>query len=58
MYRADPLTRLPPQLLLIGRAITLMGGVMFTLDMWADMWTMIMDYSDRVIAEFEAKQVA
>jgi len=26
--------------------------------MWADMWTMIMDYSDRVIAEFEAKQVA
>ena len=58
MYRADPLTRLPPQLLLIGRAITLMGGVMFTLDMWADMWTMIMEYSDRVIAEFQAKQVA
>ncbi len=58
VYRADPLTNLPPQLLLIGRAITLMGGVMFTLDMWADMWTMIMDYSNRVIADYEAKRVA
>ncbi|MHB8576936.1 MAG: ABC1 kinase family protein [Dehalococcoidia bacterium] len=58
VYRADPLTRLPPQLLLIGRAITLMGGIMFTLDMWADMWTLIMNYSNRVIAEYEAKQVA
>ncbi len=58
IYRADPLTNLPPQLLLIGRAITLMGGVMFTLDMWADMWTMIMDYSNRVIAEYDAKRVA
>ncbi len=58
IYRADPVTNLPPQLLLIGRAITLMGGVMFTLDMWADMWTMIMEYSNRVIAEYEAEQVA
>ena len=58
IYRADPLTSLPPQLLLVGRAITLMGGVMFTLDMWADMWSLIMDYSNRVIAEYEAKEVA
>jgi predicted unusual protein kinase regulating ubiquinone biosynthesis (AarF/ABC1/UbiB family) len=58
IYRADPLTNLPPQLLLIGRAITLMGGVMFTLDMWHDMWTLIMEYSNRVIAEYEAERVA
>jgi predicted unusual protein kinase regulating ubiquinone biosynthesis (AarF/ABC1/UbiB family) len=58
MYRADPLTNLPPQLLLIGRAITLMGGVMFTLDMWTDMWTLIMEYSNRVIAEYESERVA
>jgi predicted unusual protein kinase regulating ubiquinone biosynthesis (AarF/ABC1/UbiB family) len=58
LYRADPLTNLPPALLLIGRAITLMGGVMFTLDMWADMWTLLMGYCNRVIAEYEAKRVA
>ena len=58
MFRADPLTNLPTALLLIGRAITLMGGVMFTLDMWADMWSMILDYSNRVIDAYEAKQVA
>ncbi|HZQ37739.1 MAG TPA: ABC1 kinase family protein [Dehalococcoidia bacterium] len=57
-YRADPLISLPPQLLLVGRAITLMGGVMFALDMWADMWSMILDYSNRVIAEYEAQRVA
>ncbi len=57
-YRADPLISLPPQLLLVGRAITLMGGVMFALDMWTDMWSMILDYSNRVIAEYEAQRVA
>lgn len=58
MYRADPVINLPPELLLVGRAITLMGGVMFALDMWADMWSMILDYSNRVIAEAEAQRVA
>jgi len=58
IYRADPVTNLPPQLLLVGRAITLMGGVMFTLDMWVDMWTLIMDYSNRVIADYEGRAVA
>jgi predicted unusual protein kinase regulating ubiquinone biosynthesis (AarF/ABC1/UbiB family) len=58
VYRADPLTRLPPELLLIGRAITLMGGVMFTLDMWVDMWSLLLTYCNRVIAEAEAQRVA
>jgi predicted unusual protein kinase regulating ubiquinone biosynthesis (AarF/ABC1/UbiB family) len=58
LYRADPLTNLPPQLLLVGRAITLMGGVMFILDMWVDMWSLILDYSNRVIADYEAAAVA
>ena len=58
LYRGDPLTNLPPQLLLVGRAITLMGGVMFILDMWVDMWSLILDYSNRVIAAYEAQAVA
>jgi aarF domain-containing kinase len=58
MYRTDPVTSLPPELLLVGRAITLMGGVMFALDMWADMWSMILEYSNRVIAAYEAQRVA
>jgi len=58
MYRADPVTSLPPELLLVGRAITLMGGVMFALDMWADMWSLILEYSNQVIAEYEAQRVA
>lgn len=57
-YRADPLMHLPPQLLLIGRAITLMAGVMYILDMWVDMWSMILDYSNKVLADYEAKQAA
>lgn len=56
LYRADPLTNLPPQLLLVGRAITLMAGVMFILDMWVDMWSLILEYSNQVIADYEAKQ--
>ena len=57
-FKADPLTRLPPDLLIMGRTITLMGGVMFTLDMWADMWSMIMDFSNRVLAEEAAATAA
>jgi predicted unusual protein kinase regulating ubiquinone biosynthesis (AarF/ABC1/UbiB family) len=49
--QADPITHLPSDLLIMSRAITLMGGVMFTLDMWADMWTMIMGFCNRVLAE-------
>lgn len=58
LYRADPLTNLPPQLLLVGRAITLMAGVMYILDMWVDMWSLILEYSDQVIAAYEARRVA
>ena len=50
-FKADPITRLPADLLIMSRAITLMGGVMFTLDMWYDMWTMIMGFCDRVLSE-------
>jgi len=50
-FRADPVTHLPADLLVMSRAITLMGGVMFTLDMWYDMWTMIMGFCDRVLSE-------
>ncbi|HVC29609.1 MAG TPA: AarF/UbiB family protein [Steroidobacteraceae bacterium] len=57
-FRADPVTRLPADLLIMSRAITLMGGVMFTLDMWADMWSLIRDYSARVLREAEAAPAA
>jgi predicted unusual protein kinase regulating ubiquinone biosynthesis (AarF/ABC1/UbiB family) len=49
-FKADPITHLPPDLLVMSRAITLMGGVMFTLDMWYDMWSMILGFCDRVLA--------
>jgi predicted unusual protein kinase regulating ubiquinone biosynthesis (AarF/ABC1/UbiB family) len=52
--KADPITHLPGDLLIMSRAITLMGGVMFTLDMWADMWSMIMGFCNRVLSEPEA----
>ncbi|MGI8553356.1 MAG: ABC1 kinase family protein [Dehalococcoidia bacterium] len=54
-FKLDPLTHLPPDLLIMSRAITLMGGVMFSLDMWADMWSLIMDYSSRVLRETEVQ---
>jgi predicted unusual protein kinase regulating ubiquinone biosynthesis (AarF/ABC1/UbiB family) len=57
-FRADPLTRLPADLLVMSRAITLMGGVMFTLDMWADMWSLIRDYSLRVLRDADAVPAA
>jgi predicted unusual protein kinase regulating ubiquinone biosynthesis (AarF/ABC1/UbiB family) len=57
-FRADPITHLPSDLLVMSRAITLMGGVMFTLDMWYDMWTMIMGFCDRVLGEAAAAQIA
>ncbi len=50
-FKADPITHLPADLLIMSRAITLMGGVMFTLDMWYDMWSMIMGFTERVLAE-------
>jgi hypothetical protein len=31
---------------------------MFILDMWVDMWSLILDYSNRVIADYEAAAVA
>jgi ubiquinone biosynthesis protein len=56
--RADPITHLPADLLIMSRAITLMGGVMFTLDMWSDMWSMIMQFCDRVLSEAAAAGAA
>jgi ubiquinone biosynthesis protein len=53
-FKADPITHLPADLLIMSRAITLMGGVMFTLDMWYDMWTMIMGFTERVLTEASA----
>jgi predicted unusual protein kinase regulating ubiquinone biosynthesis (AarF/ABC1/UbiB family) len=50
-FKADPITHLPADLLIMSRAITLMGGVMFTLDMWYDMWSMIIGFCDRVLAD-------
>ena len=50
-FKADPITHLPADLLIMSRAITLMGGVMFTLDLWYDMWSMILGFCDRVLAE-------
>ena len=57
-FKADPVTRLPADLLIMSRAITLMGGVMFTLDLWADMWSLIRDYSLRVVREAEVAPAA
>lgn len=57
-FKADPLTHLPSDLLIMSRAITLMGGVMFTLDLWADMWSQIRDYSTRVLQEAAAESAA
>jgi predicted unusual protein kinase regulating ubiquinone biosynthesis (AarF/ABC1/UbiB family) len=48
---ADPIVHLPVDLLIMSRAITLMGGVMFTLDMWSDMWSIIMDFCNRVLGD-------
>jgi ubiquinone biosynthesis protein len=52
-FSADPITHLPADLLIMSRAITLMGGVMFTLDMWHDMWSMILGFCNRVLDEAE-----
>lgn len=57
-FRADPITHMPSDLLVMSRAITLMGGVMFTLDMWTDMWTMILDFANRVLSEPAASSAA
>jgi len=55
---ADPIVHLPVDLLIMSRAITLMGGVMFTLDMWTDMWSIIMDFCNRVLNEPAAPAAA
>jgi ubiquinone biosynthesis protein len=56
--RADPIVHLPVDLLIMSRAITLMGGVMFTLDMWTDMWSIIMEFCNRVLSEPAAEEAA
>jgi ubiquinone biosynthesis protein len=55
-FKADPITHLPSDLLVMSRAITLMGGVMFTLDMWYDMWSMILGFCDRVLSQADAER--
>lgn len=57
-FKADPLVRLPADLLIMGRTITLMGGVMYQLDFWSNMWALIMEYSSRVLAEEAAASAA
>jgi predicted unusual protein kinase regulating ubiquinone biosynthesis (AarF/ABC1/UbiB family) len=55
-FKSDPITHLPSDLLVMSRAITLMGGVMFTLDMWYDMWSMILGFCDRVLGQVDASK--